>query len=193
MSPAVSERRIYPDLAERATDAPRGAGVIAEKVRVALTPADAVSVPRYVEVVAVAALTLVALLLRTWDLPGSPAGIHGDETEMAVEALRSIESGGLGIWTGVTLGQPAGYAHWMSLIFRLGGADVTTMRLASAIPGIAMAPVGYLLGAKHIPLSRRSFGHGAACLFPLVRDSESHRLRRHSRGLRGHVGNVASD
>ena len=151
MSPAVSERRIYRDLAERASDALRRAGVIAERVRLALTPADAVAVPRYVEVAAVAALTLVAVFLRTWDLPGSPAGIHGDETEMALEALRSIESGGLGIWTGVTLGQPAGYAHWMSLIFRVGGADVTTMRLASAIPGIAMAPVGYLVVRSMFP------------------------------------------
>lgn len=151
MSPAVSERRIFPDLAERATDALHGAAVMAERVRVALTPADAVAVPRYVEVAAVATLTLVALFLRTWDLPGSPAGIHGDETEMALEALRSIDSGGLGIWTGVTLGQPAGYAHWMSLIFRVGGADVTTMRLASAIPGIALVPVGYLLVRSMFP------------------------------------------
>ena len=61
-----------------------------------------------------AALTLVALFLRTWDLSGLPAGIHPDETELALEAIRSMESGGLGIWTGVTLGHPAGYAHWMS-------------------------------------------------------------------------------
>ncbi len=151
MSPSVSGWGISRDLAGRAADALRGAGVLAERLRVALIPADAVAVPRYVEVAAVAALTLVAVFLRAWDLPGSPAGIHGDETEMALEALRSIESGGLGIWTGVTLGQPAGYAHWMSLIFRIGGAEVTAMRLASAIPGIAIVPVGYLLVRSLFP------------------------------------------
>ena len=120
-------------------------------MRSALAPAADLAVPRYVEVAVVTVLTLVALLLRAWDLPGAPAGIHGDETEMALEALRSIESGGLGIWTGVTLGNPAGYAHWMSLIFRIGGSDVTTMRLASAIPGVAIIPVGYLLVRSLFP------------------------------------------
>ena len=98
-----------------------------------------------------AALTLAAVFLRAWDLPGAPDGIHGDETEMAMEALRSIRGESLGIWTGVTLGHPAGYAHWMALIFRIGGADVTTMRLASAIPGIAIVPVGYLLVRSLFP------------------------------------------
>ena len=98
-----------------------------------------------------AALTLAAAFLRAWDLQGAPDGIHGDETEMAMEALRSIRGESIGIWTGVTLGHPAGYAHWMALIFRIGGADVTTMRLASAIPGIAIVPVGYLLVRSLFP------------------------------------------
>ena len=107
--------------------------------------------PRYVEVGAVALITLMAVFLRTWDLSGTPAGVHGDETEIAMEALRSIRGESLGIWTGVTLGVPAGYAHWMSLIFRIGGADITTMRLASAIPGAAIVPVGYLLVRSLFP------------------------------------------
>ena len=106
---------------------------------------EATSVPVYVEAAAVVALTVAALLIRGWNLSGSPVGIHGDETEMAMEALRSLRGESLGIWTGVTLGNPAGYAHWMAVIFRLGDADVSTMRLASAIPGAAIVPVGYLL------------------------------------------------
>ena len=93
----------------------------------------------------VIALTLVALWLRAWGLEDTPNGIHGDETEMALEALRSVRGESIGIWTGVTLGHPAGFAHWMGLLFRLGGPEVATMRLASAIPGAAMIPVGYLL------------------------------------------------
>ena len=116
-----------------------------------MAPADELAVPRAAEVGLVAVLTLAAAFLRTWDLSGSPDGIHGDETEMAMEALRSIRGESLGIWTGVTLGNPAGYAHWMAFIFRIGGADVATMRLASAIPGIAMVPVGYLLVRSLFP------------------------------------------
>ena len=115
------------------------------RAREALAPGENVAVPRAVEFGAVVVITLIAIFLRAWDLPGAPAGIHGDETEMAMEALRSIRGESIGIWTGVTLGNPAGYAHWMGLIFRVAGADVTTMRLASAIPGIAIVPVGYLL------------------------------------------------
>ena len=132
-------------LARRLQGANAAAGRVVNEARQALAPAAGPAVPRSVEIGLVAALTAVAAFLRAWDLPGSPDGIHGDETELAMEALRSIQGENLGIWTGVTLGHPAGYAHWMALIFRIGGADVTTMRLASAIPGIAIVPVGYLL------------------------------------------------
>ena len=129
----------------------RGALGAAGRARDTLTPAKELIVPRYVEVGAVALITLMAVFLRIWDLSGTPAGVHGDETEIAMEALRSIRGESLGIWTGVTLGVPAGYAHWMSLIFRIGGADITTMRLASAIPGAAIVPVGYLLVRSLFP------------------------------------------
>ncbi len=127
--------------------------VVAARVRVqeALVPGKELVIPRYVEVAAVFGLTLLALFLRAWNLPEAPVGIHGDETEMAMEALRSLRGESVGIWTGVTLGNPAGYVHWMALIFRLGGADVTTMRLASTIPGIAIIPVGYLLVRSLFP------------------------------------------
>ena len=137
--------RVPSGLGDGVSSAATKAGVVLARMRGTLAADDGVAVPQYLEVGAVVALTLVALLLRVWNLPDAPAGIHGDETEMAMEALRSIKGESLGIWTGVTLGNPAGYAHWMSVIFRIGGADVTTMRLASAIPGAAIIPVGYLL------------------------------------------------
>ena len=123
----------------------RRAGAATAWARQALAPGDALAVPRYVEAAAVVGLTLLALFLRAWNLPESPTGIHGDEAEMAVEALRSLRGETVGIWTGVALGNPAGYVHWMGAIFRVAGADVTTMRLASALPGVAIVPVGYLL------------------------------------------------
>ena len=121
------------------------------RVRALTTPEEELVVPRLLEVALVVSLTAGAAFLRIWNLEDVPVGIHGDETEMAMEALRSIEGESIGIWTGVTLGNPAGYAHWMALIFRLGEASVTTMRLASAIPGIAIVPVGYLLVRSLFP------------------------------------------
>ena len=140
-----------PPLTGRMPDATRGAGVAAARARAFLAPGDELTVPRYLEVALVAALTVAALLLRAWNLQEAPVGIHGDETGMAMEALRSIRGESLGIWSGVTLGNPAGYAHWMAVIFRLADANVTTMRLASAIPGVAIIPVGYLLVRSIFP------------------------------------------
>ena len=138
-------RIIPPEWSERLSEARRKTGELTARAQGALAPSEELAPPRYVEVAAVAALTVLALFLRAWNLPEAPVGIHGDETEMVMEALRSIRGESLGIWTGVTLGNPSGYAHWMALIFRLGEADVTTMRLASAIPGAAIIPVAYLL------------------------------------------------
>ena len=120
-------------------------GAAASRVRALVAGGDGLAVPWPVEAAAVGALTLLAVGLRAWGLGDTPEGIHGDETGMALEALRSSKGESIGIWTGVTLGHPAGYAHWMGLLFRLGGPEVATMRLASALPGIAMIPVGYLL------------------------------------------------
>ena len=151
----TERRRVLKQVTSRIGEACAAAGRVVgravSRVREAVAPDDELAVPRAAEVGLVAVLTLVAAFLRAWDLPGSPDGIHGDETEMAMEALRSVRGESLGIWTGVTLGHPAGYAHWMALIFRIGGADVTTMRLASAIPGIAIVPVGYLLVRSMFP------------------------------------------
>ena len=149
--PAVPALRLPPGLRDWVPEAARKTRAAVDKISGTEASDDELVVPRYVEVGVLVVLTLATLLLRVWDLPGSPPGIHGDETEMAMEALRSIRGEALGIWSGVTLGHPAGYAHWMALIFRIGGADVTTMRLASAIPGVLLVPVGYLLVRSLFP------------------------------------------
>ena len=129
----------------RASRIARAAGARLDRARAMVSGEEVLAVPVYVEAIVVVALTVAALFLRAWNLSGSPVGIHGDETEMAMEALRSLRGESLSIWTGVTLGNPAGYSHWMAVIFRFNDADVATMRLASAIPGAAIVPVGYLL------------------------------------------------
>ena len=109
-------------------------------------------VTRVVEVAVVSTLTGVALFLRVDNLAGLPYGLHGDETEYALEAIRWIEGKSIGIWTQAAIGDPSGYTYWMGTIFRLTGANTTTMRLASAIPGTALVPVGYLLVRSLFPM-----------------------------------------
>ena len=106
---------------------------------------------RAIEAAAVVALTAVALLLRVNDLSGTPPGIHGDETEFALDALRWIGGDSIGYWTEAALGNPAGYSYWMGVIFWFGDASTVTMRLASAIPGAALVPIGYLLVRSLFP------------------------------------------
>ena len=118
-------------------------------IRARATLTDAIdkspSVPLFIEIVLVAALTLVALALRIYDLSGLPYGIHGDEVESALEARRVLQGADIGLWTPTTLGSPSGYIYWMSVIFRVAGIDIDTMRLASVIPGAAIVPAAYLL------------------------------------------------
>ena len=143
--------RLPPGMSGRIDAVRRKAGSAAARAQEALAADEELAAPRYVEAVAVIGLTLLALFLRAWNLAEAPNGIHGDETEMALEALRSLRGESVGIWTGVTLGNPSGYVHWMALIFRVAGADVATMRLASALPGAAVIPVGYLLVRSLFP------------------------------------------
>ena len=143
--PGIPHFPELPELPESVQEIRNRTATLLSRTRGAISQGEEPPVPRSLEVALVATLTVAAVVLRTWNLSGAPVGVHGDETALAMEALRSISGESIGIWTGVTLGHPAGYAHWMALIFRLGEADVAAMRLASAIPGAAIIPVGYLL------------------------------------------------
>ena len=75
-----------------------------------------------------------------------PPGIANDEAELALEALR-ISRGEVwpGAWTGVTLGTPTGAVYPQALLFLLFDASIAAARLATALPGVALIPVAYLL------------------------------------------------
>lgn len=98
------------------------------------------------EVAVIAALTFIALVIRTQNLETVPPGIANDEAELALEALRASRGEVWpGAWTGVTLGTPAGVVHLQALLFLFLDATIATARLSAVLPGVALIPVAYLL------------------------------------------------
>ncbi len=97
------------------------------------------------EVAAVLALTIVAGLVRTYHLAVLPGGLHGDEALTALDALRILEEGWIGPYTGSALGQPAGPLYLTALVFELLGPNSFTLHLSMALLGVATIPAAYLL------------------------------------------------
>ena len=97
------------------------------------------------ELVAVIALTIAAGLVRTYRLAALPGGLHGDEALTGLDALRILEEGWIGPYTGSALGQPTGPLYFTALIFELFGANSFTLHLSMALLGVATIPAAYLL------------------------------------------------
>ena len=97
------------------------------------------------ELLAVALLTAVAAFLRVYRLADLPPGLHGDEAQTGLDALRILDEGWIGHYVGSAMGQPAGALYFTALVFWLSEASIFTLRLSMAILGIATVPVAYLL------------------------------------------------
>ena len=97
------------------------------------------------ELAAVLALTIVAGLVRTYHLAALPGGLHGDEALTGLDALRILEDGWIGPYTGSALGQPTGPLYFTALVFKLLGANSFTLHLSMALLGVATIPAAYFL------------------------------------------------
>ncbi|MBI2909029.1 MAG: glycosyltransferase family 39 protein [Chloroflexi bacterium] len=97
------------------------------------------------EVLLIAAISLVAGFLRFYQLDAPSPGLHGDEATTGLEAMRVLAEGYIGPYVGSALGQPAGPAYWTALVFGLFGPSLFTLRLSMAILGALTIPVCYLL------------------------------------------------
>ncbi len=104
--------------------------------------------PRIVEIGLVVTLTIIASVVRVWDLGGIPSGMHGDELVLAEDAQRFLDGGRLGTWVWA---KAIIYVGWMALILSIGEMDIATIRLASATLGAAIVPVSYLLVRSLFP------------------------------------------
>jgi len=98
-----------------------------------------------VEIALIAILTLAGLLVRVWDIGTLPPAPAGDESAVALETIRILNGEWIGIWSGAALGNPTGHMYWIAPFFWLGGPTLTALRLASALPGVMLIPICYLM------------------------------------------------
>ena len=110
-----------------------------------LTDDDDMRIPLKLEVGIVAALTLIALFLRVWNLEGLPYGMHGDEAEFIEEVQRILMGEWIGTWTGLAGGNGAGHLYFAVPFFIIGGHSLEMLRLSVAIIGAALIPIALLL------------------------------------------------
>ncbi|HEY8597582.1 MAG TPA: glycosyltransferase family 39 protein [Thermomicrobiales bacterium] len=104
---------------------------------------------------AVAAIVLVALLLRTYHLTTVPLGLHGDEATTGLESVRILREGNIGPYSLDALGQPTGPFYLIALAERLLGNTILAVRIVPAL-------LGTLTVLALFCVVRRSYGTAAA-------------------------------
>ncbi|MBM4401822.1 MAG: glycosyltransferase family 39 protein [Candidatus Cloacimonetes bacterium] len=102
-------------------------------------------------------ITLVAAVIRFYQLSQIPFGLHGDEAWTGLDAERILKEGWIGPYVGSGLGQPTGPLYWTALIFKLFGINLFTLRASMALLGIFTIPALYFL-------SKLLFNHRVAVL-----------------------------
>lgn len=100
---------------------------------------------QHVDVLLLTALTLVAAVPRMWQLGAIPQGIHGDEAQVGMDAIRVLKHGWIGVYTLSALGQPAGHAYLTAPFIELFGSTAWSVRLPFALVGTAAIPLAYVL------------------------------------------------
>ena len=101
---------------------------------------------RWLEAAAVALILLLALFLRTYHFTSIPPGIYVDETNGALDALRILEGNSVSPFGTGWYGTPNGYIYYMAGMFKLLGANWTSLKLISLIPALLTVLAIYFLG-----------------------------------------------
>lgn len=103
----------------------------------------------YLEIAAVAVITLIALILRVTYLDRYPTSMHGDEGEIGMEALRFLGIGEPISPMGIGWGPlPNLYFLWEAGFIAILGRTAAGIRLISALFGTACIPLVYLICKK---------------------------------------------
>ncbi len=104
------------------------------------------------EGVALAALTLLAAILRLWRLGDLPPGLHVDEAFNMLDA-RAVLAGWHPAFLPANAGREVLYTYWQALLFGLFGESVVSARLASALVGLLAIPATWAF-VRRLPLAR---------------------------------------
>ena len=101
---------------------------------------------RMLEAVAFVFILLLAIFLRTYRFNSIPPGIYVDETNGSLDALRILEGDKASPFGTGWYGVPNGYIYFMAGIFKVFGANWTSLKLASLIPSLLTVIAIYFLG-----------------------------------------------
>jgi 4-amino-4-deoxy-L-arabinose transferase-like glycosyltransferase len=100
------------------------------------------------ELAVVAGISLVAGILRFWQLDSIPFIIAGDEAEMGVEARRFITGDTKNMFDTGWLSHPKLYFFIMSFPIRMLGNEVLALRLVAALAATLAIPALYILARE---------------------------------------------
>jgi len=108
-----------------------------------------------IEIVTVAAIVLLALVLRTYNLTTLPPGFHGDEAVIGLEAQRILDTGSIGPYSPFAAGQPTGPIYLVAVGIRVIDNAVLAVRIVPALFGTLTVLALYVV-------MRRNFSMAAA-------------------------------
>ena len=140
-----------------ASDARPGAALAAPSRSKARRLADSLAGAR-TDVAIVAALTLMAAVLRFWRLGSVPLGLHGDEAWTALDAQRILREGWIGPYVTSALGQPTGPLYVTAALFKFLPDTAFTVRFSMALFGVATIPIAYAAFACMFNRTVAAFG-----------------------------------
>jgi 4-amino-4-deoxy-L-arabinose transferase-like glycosyltransferase len=123
---------------------------------------------RWLEAIAFGLILALAIFLRFYRIDSIPPGIYVDETNSSLDALYLLEGRPDSPFGTGWYGTPNGYLYYMAAIYKLLGANWTSLKLVSLIPAVLTVPAVYFL-------ARLMFGPTAAlCTMLLMAASRWH-------------------
>ena len=87
---------------------------------------------------------LLAGFLRLYQINSIPPGLHGDEAQSGIEALRILQGAPYTPYSSEVYGQTTFYFYLVAGLFKIFGPLPITIRLTSALLGIVTIPLFYL-------------------------------------------------
>ena len=106
-------------------------------------------------------LTLVAALLRFYQLGTLPPGFQFDEAFNAIDA-EQVLAGNRPLFLPANAGREVLYTYWQAFLANIFGLNVYTLRLGSAILGTLTVPATYLLLRRLLQRHSRAIAAGTA-------------------------------
>lgn len=87
---------------------------------------------------------VLAIFLRLYKIDIIPPGLHGDEAQSGIEAVRILNGAPYTPYSPEVYGQTTFYFYLVAAVFKIFGVSATSIRLTSALLGILTIPLFYL-------------------------------------------------